>query len=127
MMWLPDRPAASAHVYRPRFVVPEPVSPPDPDELRCTTVPIYRGGPIVTIPGCWSAILYGDDACDCPGTPNAIAMERRGRALQRLQRLRERMRQRDLAAEGLAAFPNARPPYESAGPPDRIRALRVVR
>jgi len=52
------------------------------------------------IPGCWSAVLYGPEACFCEGSPNAIAMDHRWAAWQRLQR----MRVRRLEAQGLGVI-----------------------
>lgn len=60
----------------------------------------------VTIPGCWPVVLSGDDDdCTCEGSPNAIAMEHRRRAWQRLQEMRERRAQREARSAGLAVLP----------------------
>ena len=90
----------------------------------------------VLIPGCWEAVIYGDDACTCPGSPNAIAMERRSKAWERLERIREKRRLIEraeqekirvdaLTAAGIAAFPNAVPTTRE-GPPATSRYLRVI-
>lgn len=80
----------------------------------------------VTIPGCWPVVLSGDDDdCTCPGSPNAIAMERRWRAWVRLQAIRERRAQREGASHGLSVLPGTTSIEPKARPVVRV-PLRLV-
>jgi hypothetical protein len=78
------------------------------------------------IPGCWPCVLSGDhDDCTCEGSPNAIAMDRRWRAWQRLVRMREHRAQRESADLGLHVLPGVTSIEHSGAPIVRV-PLRVV-
>lgn len=80
----------------------------------------------VTIPGCWPVVISGDDDdCTCEGSPNAIAMEHRWRAWQRLQGMRERRAKREARSLGLALLPGTTRIEPHRGPIIRV-PLRVV-
>ena len=81
----------------------------------------------VRIPGCWSAVIYGDDECTCPGSPRALEWERFGPALERLERMRASRRAREWAKLGIAVLPSARLVVTRELEPVRLRALAVVR
>lgn len=91
----------------------------------------------VHIPGCWPCVIRSDhDACTCEGSPNAIAMDRRWRAYQRLERMRARLPQRgpnvvdltprdDSWMRGGDWHPRRKPPNgPGPGPGTRVRPRR---
>lgn len=103
-----------------------------PETMVCTdeSWPKSRYGPAGTvhIPGCWACVIGDHDSCTCEGSPNAIAMDKRYRALTRLRGMQERRRMASAASDGLTAFPVPPPgmPYQAPTGP-QPKALHLYR
>ena len=75
----------------------------------------------VFIPGCWGGVIHGEEGCICPGSPNALQMDRTWAAWLRLGR----MRAAALERQGLRVLPSAGDQHVAT--PMAWGGLRVVK